>query len=202
MTASKVVVQPDSTGAAIQTFRNSVAGATVDAQAVVPVDTTGAAISPALDTTLTGGSAKAIARGGAKGATAAADITSTAQGADHHAGDVQIYHGGVAVNPTAIRALTSADVVTVNGGAQDSSVLLTNAALALLALAQGSTPTATAPGPLVMGLVNDAPQPVLDGTVAALSLTNDGRLRVSVSLEGLNFFSKYESSKWNDDLDF
>lgn len=67
----------------------------------------------ALDATLTGGTQKAITRGGAKGATAAADMTSTAEGADHQALDVQVYHGGAAVNPTAIRALTTADAVNV-----------------------------------------------------------------------------------------
>lgn len=66
----------------------------------------------ALDATLTGGTQKAIARGGAKGATAAADVTSTAEGADHQALDIQVYHGGAAVNPTAIRALTASDVVS------------------------------------------------------------------------------------------
>jgi hypothetical protein len=69
----------------------------------------------ALDATLTGGTQKAITRGGAKGSTTAADITSTAEGADHQAADVQIYHGGVAVNPTQIRALTSADIVNAVG---------------------------------------------------------------------------------------
>lgn len=66
----------------------------------------------ALDATLTGGTAKAINRGGAKGATAAADVTTTAEGTDHQALDVQIYHSGTAKDPTAIRALTSADVVS------------------------------------------------------------------------------------------
>jgi hypothetical protein len=42
----------------------------------------------ALDATLTGGTAKSIARGGAKGATTAADVTSTAQGTDHQGLDV------------------------------------------------------------------------------------------------------------------
>lgn len=67
----------------------------------------------ALESTQTDGTAKAINRGGAKGATTAADITSTAQGADHQALDIQIYHGGGAINPTSIRALTSSDTVTV-----------------------------------------------------------------------------------------
>jgi hypothetical protein len=67
----------------------------------------------AQDATLTGGTAKGIVRGGAKGATAAADVTSTAEGADHQAIDVQLYHGAVAKDPTAIRALTTADAVNV-----------------------------------------------------------------------------------------
>lgn len=45
----------------------------------------------ALDATLTGGTQKAIVRGGAKGATSAADVTSTASGADHQILDVAIY---------------------------------------------------------------------------------------------------------------
>lgn len=67
----------------------------------------------ALDSHLTDGTQKAIARGGAKGATTAADLTGTAEGADHQALDVQVYHGGTAKDPTAIRALTTADAVNV-----------------------------------------------------------------------------------------
>jgi len=90
-------------------------------QSAVPVSGTvtaniGTSGALALDATLTGGTQKAIIRGGAKGATTAADVTSTAEGVDHQAVDVQIYHGGSAVNPTAIRALTSSDVVTAAQG--------------------------------------------------------------------------------------
>lgn len=45
----------------------------------------------ALDATLTSGAQKAINRGGAKGTTTAADVTSTASGANHQALDVVIY---------------------------------------------------------------------------------------------------------------
>ena len=45
----------------------------------------------ALDATLTGGTQKAIIRGGAKGSTTAADVTSTASGANHQPVDVAIY---------------------------------------------------------------------------------------------------------------
>lgn len=74
----------------------------------------------ALDATLTNGTQKAIARGGAKGATTAADITGTAEGTDHQALDVQIYHSGAAVNPANIRALASGtdSVTTVPSGTQ------------------------------------------------------------------------------------
>lgn len=47
--------------------------------------------SLALDATLTGGTQKAIVRGGAKGTTTAADVTSTASGANHQPLDVAIY---------------------------------------------------------------------------------------------------------------
>src|SRR3989344_6013716 len=53
----------------------------------------------ALDATLTGGTAKSICRGGAKGATTAADVTSTSQSVDRNALDVQIRtSSGVAVD--------------------------------------------------------------------------------------------------------
>lgn len=67
----------------------------------------------ALDATLTGGTQKAIARGGQKGTTNTnADITHTASGANHEALDVILYDAtGNVINPTAIRALTNADVV-------------------------------------------------------------------------------------------
>lgn len=47
----------------------------------------------ALDATLTGGTTKAIARGGAKGTSTAADVTSTASGANHQGMDSILYDG-------------------------------------------------------------------------------------------------------------
>jgi len=64
----------------------------------------------------TDGSQKFIVRGGAKGTTVAADVTSTAEGADHQALDVQIMHSGAAKDPTQIRSLTSSDSVTAVQG--------------------------------------------------------------------------------------
>jgi hypothetical protein len=47
--------------------------------------------SLALDATLTGGTAKSVVRGGTKGTTSAADVTSTASGSNHQPLDVAIY---------------------------------------------------------------------------------------------------------------
>lgn len=103
-TATDGTVRTDPTGTTTQPVSGTV---------TANIGTSG---SLALDATLTGGTAEAIIRGGAKGATVAADITSTSEGVDHQAVDVQVYHGGTAVNPTAIRALTSSDVVTAAQG--------------------------------------------------------------------------------------
>lgn len=71
----------------------------------------------ALDATLTGGTQKAIVRGGAKGTTVAGDVTHTASGANHEGLDVILYDAaGNVINPTAIRALTVADVVSATQG--------------------------------------------------------------------------------------
>jgi hypothetical protein len=61
--------------------------ATVSGTVTANIGTSG---SLALDATLTGGTQKAIVRGGAKGATAAADVTSTANGVDHQGLDVNV----------------------------------------------------------------------------------------------------------------
>lgn len=47
----------------------------------------------------TAGSLVATVASGLKGATPAALVTSTAEGVDHQAFDVQLYHGGVAMDP-------------------------------------------------------------------------------------------------------
>jgi hypothetical protein len=115
MASDFVQVQADGPGKKVQTFKNTIGPDDVEAQAVVAVDATGAPISPALDATLTSGAQKAIARGGAKGATAAADITSTPSGANHQGQDVVLYDAsGNLIDPRSIRALTSADVVDVS----------------------------------------------------------------------------------------
>jgi hypothetical protein len=66
----------------------------------------------ALDATLTGGSLVGIVKTLAKGTTAAGNPTSTAQGANNQALDVNVYYGSALVDPRSIRALTSSDVVS------------------------------------------------------------------------------------------
>jgi hypothetical protein len=78
----------------------------------------------AADATLTGGTAKAIVRGGAKGTTVAADVTSTPSGANHNGADVVLYDAaGNLIDPRSIRALTATDVVTttVHAGAKGAT---------------------------------------------------------------------------------
>lgn len=75
--------------------------------------------------------------------------------------------------------------------------------------AQGAAASA-AVGPLVQGVVSDATTSVLDGKLAPLSITNDGRLRVSsaAATEDIEFFGNdmlsftgepgYSRSPWAD----
>ena len=87
-------------------------------QATLPVSAASLPLPSGASTSAaqTDGTQKSIVRGGAKGTTGAADITSTAQGSNNQAIDAQLYHGGSAINPQTIRALTSADVVTAAQG--------------------------------------------------------------------------------------
>jgi hypothetical protein len=76
----------------------------------------------AKDATLTGGTQKAIARGGAKGTSTAADVTSTASGSNHQGMDVVLYDAsGNLIDPRSIRALTASDVVTAQQGAANAT---------------------------------------------------------------------------------
>jgi hypothetical protein len=72
-----------------------------------------------LEATQTNGTAKAIARGGAKGATAAADLTSTAIDANHQGLDVMIGNTSVSVTGTFWQATqpVSGTVTANQGGA-------------------------------------------------------------------------------------
>lgn len=119
-------------------------------QATQPISGTitaniGTSGSLALDATLTGGTAKAINRGGAKGTTTAADITSTASGANHQAVDVAIWDAsgnqlglsgaplridptGTTTQPVSLASVPSHAVTNVGTFAvQDSQVVADNA---------------------------------------------------------------------------
>src|SRR5512137_3071453 len=131
----------------------------------------------AQDSTLTGGTAKAIVRGGAKGTTTAADVTSTAEGTDHQALDVQIMHGGAAKDPTQIRALTSSDVVTAAQG---------TAAAASggwpVKVTDGTNVLGTAGNPIRVDPTGSTTQPV-SGSVTA-NIGTSGSLALDATLTG------------------
>ena len=80
----------------------------------------------ALDATLTGGTQKAIARAGSKGTTVAADLTSTASGANHQALDVAIldasgnqitaFGGGTQYADGVVRGTATGSLMMVDDG--------------------------------------------------------------------------------------
>lgn len=106
--------------------------------AVAPASTAATATDPALvvtispnDATLTGGTAKSIVRGGAKGTTTAADVTSTSSGADHQVLDIGIFNGG-GTGPAGVKAASTAPVfadpalvVTISPNTSSSLILAT-----------------------------------------------------------------------------
>jgi hypothetical protein len=59
----------------------------------------------------------AITRGGTKGVTTPADVTSTSEGTDHQALDVQLYHGGAAIDP---RVVADAALAALIGSLSDT----------------------------------------------------------------------------------
>jgi hypothetical protein len=131
----------------------------------------------------TDGTQKSIVRGGAKGATVAADVTSTSEGADHQALDVQIYHGGSAINPTQIRALTASDVVTAQqGGAPWTQDLIRINGTTVVTLTPGeqqvgveglaATGAATVGNPVLVGGKDGS------GNVEPIRTATDGTVRI------------------------
>jgi hypothetical protein len=134
--------------------------------------------SLALDATLTGGTQKAIARGGAKGATAAADVTSTAEGTDHQALDVQIMSGGVAKDPTQVRALTSADVVTA---AQGTAAAVAGAWPVKVTDGTNSMPTMDTAGRAGFEKVTDGTNTAAVKAASTAAVAGDTALVVAVS---------------------
>lgn len=93
----------------------------------------------ALDATLTGGTQKAIARGGAKGTTTAADITSTASGSNHQAIDVAIldgsgnqvttFGGGTQYADGAARGTATGTLLMIDDGTNVQSAIGTTAGI-------------------------------------------------------------------------
>lgn len=168
----------DVLGTAAHPIRTDPTGTTtqpVSGTVTANVGTTGGL---ALDATLTGGTAKTIVRGGAKGATVAADVTSTAEGADHQGLDVQIYHGGTAKDPTQIRALTSADVVT---SAQGTAAALSGAWPVKVTDGTNTMPTGDVVGRAIFHKITDGTNTAAVKAASTAAVATDPALVVAVS---------------------
>jgi hypothetical protein len=148
---------------------------TVDGTVTADIGTTGGL---ALDATLTGGTQKAIVRAGAKGITTAADVTSTAEGSDHQALDIQVYHGGTAVNPTDIRALTLSDVVT---SAQGTAAAIAGAWPVKVTDGTNSMPTGDSVSRALFQKVTDGTNTAAVKAASTAPLATDPALVVSIS---------------------
>jgi len=119
----------------------------------------------ALDATLTGGTQKAIVRGGAKGTTTAADVTSTNQSADRQALDVQIrtsagvvvdtFGGGTQFADGAARGTATGTLQMLDDGTNIQSSLGDTSGRQIIvgAAAQGA---AVAGNPILLGAENAA----------------------------------------------
>lgn len=136
----------------------------------------------ALDATLTGGSAKAIARGGQKGTTNAnADITHTASGSNHEALDVAIYDASgnqlgtsgapLRIDPTG----TTTQTVSVSGTVTISGAVVGN-------VASGASDSGD---PVKVGGVYNLSAPTFtDGQRGDLQLDSAGNLLVNLVAGG------------------
>lgn len=105
----------------------------------------------ALDATLTGGTQQAINRGGAKGATAAATVTSTASGADHQGLDAVLYDASgnrlgssgtpLRTDPTGVttQPISAASLPLPAGAATETTLAAANTAIGTTADAASST---------------------------------------------------------------
>jgi len=150
----------------------------------------------ALDATLTGGTQKAIVRGGAKGATAAADVTSTANGVDHQGADIVEQFAPAYEDNTASRALveqrnsfaniTSATTTTVKVGAGFFHRLTINLAVAsaTVTMFDNTAGSGTKIGTITMPATLLASQVVLDYDVTfatGLTLVTVGAQDITVA---------------------
>jgi hypothetical protein len=165
-------------GTAANPIRNDPTGTTTQPVSGTVTANIGTSGSLALDATLTGGTQKAITRGGAKGATTAADVTSTAEGADHQALDVQVYHGGAAVNPTAIRALTATDVVT---SAQGTAAALAGAWPVKVTDGTNAMPTMDTAGRSGFERITDGTNTAAVKAASTAAVASDPALVVAIS---------------------
>ena len=168
---------------------------TLPAFAATPTFNLGTLNGAATDATLTGGTLKAIARGGAKGTTVAADVTSTSidantQGLDvavkalpalatgsNAIGSITNTAFGISGTLPAFAATPTVNLGTLNGAATDASVVG-------LQVAQGST-TSGQKGGLTLGAVTTAAPAYTTAQSSPLSLTTFGALRTMLT-DGTN----------------
>jgi len=130
----------------------------------------------ALDATLTGGTAKSVIRGGAKGTTTAADVTSTSQSADRNALDVQIrtsagvvvdsFGGGTQYADAAARGTATGTLMMVDDGTNIQSAIGTSAGVLKVDIS-----ATTANGTAIKVDGSAVTQPV-SGTLTINALTN------------------------------
>lgn len=122
----------------------------------------------ALDATLTGGTAKAITRGGAKGSTTAADITSTATGSNHQAIDV------------AIMDASGAQITSFGGGTQYAELSTTNPAT----------------GTVALGRYLSTPPTLTNAQLSTPMLDASGNMKVNIAAGGSSSATATYDSTW------
>lgn len=144
--------------------------ALVTGTATIGAVTAPGAAALALDATLTGGTQKAINRGGAKGSTTAADITSTSIDTNHQGIDIADGGGSITVDG----AVTVSGTATVTQGTAAAagapwSMELSDGSAFYTAAKTGQLPTALAAGGglKIEGVASGVNVPVLQGTAAA-----------------------------------
>lgn len=105
----------------------------------------------------------------------------------------------------ATQPVSAASLPLPSGAALEAGNLAT---IAALAVAQGATTTPA--GPLIQGLVNDTPSTWIDGEIRPISITAEGRVRVSSvpAMVDLDFFGRspqivgdvahFTDSPWGD----
>jgi hypothetical protein len=135
----------------------------------------------AKDATLTGGTAKGIVRGGAKGTTTAADVTSTASGANHNVLDAALYDGSGNLIDPRTRSWTLASGTDAVLAAQGTPASLGNAWPVKLTDGAGvntpsvkaaSTAAAAADPSLVVALSPNSPLPAGTSIIGSVKLSD------------------------------